>query len=434
MDNFSIAGFSFGIIAKRKPVVLLVIFCSLGISAATARIPHSIGGCLSAENLSASILILSLCYLTRAVCKLCRNHFSASLGMDVVTALRMLCMDEYYAQKKEDKLQIYTLITYDIEKVAAFISQHTLVFIEDVIVLAITLATVSRQNLIVFFMLCAEVVIIVWLSLRYTDTANGLTARQREAIGEVTDVIYEATIVQKLIRSFDIGDHYISSFARANGSNTASDNAVAKCNRNYTVILEFILSASILFCISVAALDANASGAEVIVYYGYMTLVFNTAHSFSSVINLYIRSRQSLIRIRSMLCREREERQYHETDDENKIVCRRTDGKVYEFYRNEITCVRGRSGSGKSTLINSIAFGDNDFCSAAIPGNRAVPGISSQESIFLDGTVRKNISLGRSCPEAWERELYSRLFDEKITKKRFWMWLKSTVLRSFWEI
>ena len=413
--KFSIVKFSLTVFSKKKAIVFAVIVFSISISLATSKVPLFVGGALEADRIwNHSLLMLSICYLTRAVCKLGRNHFSASLGNTVVTKLRLYCMDQFYQHDVSDAVRTYSLITYDIEKIASIISQQTLVFVEDFLVLCIAAISIAMENATIAILLAVESILVIALSLYYSRVAAKLTGVQRESITEITKVLYEATIVQKLIKTFNIAHVYSDKFSEKNKENAMASNNFAKFNRKYFVALEAILLFAILTCVSLVTYKEASSPATVITYYGYMLLFFNTSRSFSGVVGLYIDSKQSILRMKNTLSDSQLTRTYHAAADQDSIVCSRKDGKAFTFHRGEITCITGRNGSGKSTLLNSIIHGDNEYYNVSMPDGVQDIEISMQNCVFLDNTVDYNISLGRDCPKAWVDEIYDKLYISEI--------------------
>ena len=416
LHNFSLIRYCVAVFLKHKIAVVIVAFCSIALSIATSNIPSIIGDATDEGGFfSRPILLLSICYLIRAICKLARNHFSALLRNSVVTGMRMYCIDKYFVGNYNSSVNLYSLITNDVECIAGIISQQTLVFIEDVLVFIIALLYIVRENPIVAIILIVESLLIIVISISYSSTVSKLTRSHREKIDDLNKVIHESVIVQKLIRALNMYRIYVGKFETCNQNNAQTEFELSRKKRVFTIELESLLSIAIIICLLVVAINENATVSTVITYYSYMLLFFSTSRSFSGVINLYINSKQSVLRIKQAFSNGNDTIHLKRSSKNDTITCTRVGRDDIVFKKGELTCIKGKNGSGKSQIIESIAGNAIDGFVVNLPEDATI-GISQQTCIFLDNTIEYNISLGRSASCQWKNEIYEKLFIDEIVK------------------
>lgn len=419
------------LIFKYKFYLLLILISGLIITISTSSIPYYIGLGFQGTNNSdpfygfTPLIFLSVFYLLRSAFKLIRNHLAAKLGTSIVMDLRLYTIDVYtknYHQTNSSS-DIYSLLTYDLDTITNIISFRSFVFIEDMLILILSFIKMIAISPIVFLSICPFLLGLFITSVKYGKQLNPIIFKIRKSLSNISEVIYESIIAQKVIRTLNAQNSISQKFKSYNSENLSLTNTLNRYHKLTSPLLELfaylcMLTSVVLsgYLVAMNELDLSA----VITFYGYMTLLIGTSNSLSGVITFYINSKQGILRILESF---KDVEEASDTDHSkfsgkiNEIILKNIvyhiDGKrilnniSLELKKGTIITITGEIGSGKSTLADIIAgmnsrFAGNmtingkDLKDIDIKKYRENIGYSTQMPVFFNGSIFFNITLGRN--------------------------------------
>ena len=419
--------------------VALILLSSLIIIASTSAVPYFIGEAFrlirdgGTGYGSSALGLLALAYVLRSAFKLIRNHFSAVLGTGMVLDIREHATGRYLRSRKGNSRHthssVYSLLTYDLESISAIISSRSFVFIEDVLILGVSLIQMCRLSVTVFLSTLPFLAALFIISFRYSKTLEGIVKELRNTISGLSEAVEESMLGQKEFRALNARPVSIRRFQRHNASNMEFNRHLNATSRSFVPLVELLSYFCMLLSMLLSgylSIQEQLDISAVVLFYGYMVLLVGVTSSLSGMLMFYVNSKQSIKRIAasfqdlSQVQPEFIRKEAPGAGPIEYIECRQLSVKGSSGYllhninlilkRGQMTAITGGIGAGKSLLAQTLAGLFPGYEGVLQVNGKALSeldhgsyatrvGYVPQEPLFFSGTVRENLLMGRTVGE-----------------------------------
>ena len=419
---------------ERWYLLVGILFSSAMVVVSTVYIPVFLGECYQVIESGVwsfrPLILLAVGYVLRAVFKLVRNHFAATLGHGLVEQLRKeLCaafLDES-GRAADSGSYAYSVLSYEIESISNLVSWRPCILLENISILIWSFVRLGSTNTV----LLAAVVPFLLISLLaggiYGKSIRGAMLGVKKTVHQLSDLVEETMTNQKLIRAMNAQPTYEGKFDAANTENRKWNLLLGRKTQFATpamALISYLSMAAAVVISGVMVITQGLPGAMVVTLYSYMVTLSELATKLPDNIYAFVESGQSIRRAEEYFL----SIEHTEQDRTEKPASESLDTITYEnvtaytgktalwhlpdlrLSKGELVVVTGGSGRGKTLFCDTLAgfatgyTGDirvngTDLREIDLNWYRNRVGYALQKTMIFTDTVMGNVQMDRSAPE-----------------------------------
>lgn len=420
---------------ERWYLLLGILFSSGTVVVSTVYIPVFLGECYQVMESGTwsfrPLILLAVGYTLRALFKLVRNHFAATLGNGLVQQLRKELCTAFLRESGQTAgsgTYAYSMLSYEIESISNLVSWRPFILLENISILIWSFVRLGSTNTV----LLAAVVPFLLISLLaggiYGKSIRGAMLGVKKTVHQLSDLVEETMTNQKLIRAMNAQPAYEQKFDQTNSENRKWNLLLGRKTQFASpamALISYLSMAAAVVISGVVVITQGLPGAMVIILYSYMVTLSELATKLPDNIYAFVESGQSIRRAEEyfLSIEPSSDQKVTEKPAEEALdtitfesVTART-GKTELWHlpdlrlsKGEIVVVTGSSGRGKTLFCDTLAgfatgytgkilVNDVDLRELDRNWYRQRVGYALQKTMIFTDTVMGNIRMDRPAPE-----------------------------------
>lgn len=410
---------------KKRDIIFIIILTLIS-TISSVFIPYIIGYIIDNinKNIFNPILVLITLYILSFIISIFNNHIIINMSENALYKIRKDVFNHleklpitYF--DKNDKGNIMSIITNDIDKINDCLGEGITSIINGIIVLIGVTIMMFYMNILLSIIVIITVPLFLIIIIKMSKRMNEYFIKQQEILGNLTTSTEEIVNGIKTIKNINRGDYFKNNFSNINKK--YRDISIKSSTFSYLVlpiniIINNLSNILIIGIGSILVVKGNIKIGNIIAFLSYASMFrdpINNLASMSSVIGEAIAGSKRIFKIIDYKIDNRKlqiltnlkgkiEFKNVSFKYENKYVLKNIN---FTLKPNNILALIGENGSGKTTITNlivkfysinkgNILIDDIDINQIDEKYLRDNIGLVLQETFLFKGTIMENIKYG----------------------------------------